>query len=287
MKAGPLTLSAVSLLALAAGGCSSSAPLEEHATIVAPTTAQTTGAGGPTAGEPVVHETDYSSAPYVVDRDQMREVLLASNPAVYSNTLLMSRPDLYHDPAAYQAWVAQVKASQTMAGGTTPPASATRSVERENRVYFDWNKATLTPDGLQVVAAIAKAAQADQAAQIALVGKADLSGTGAYNMGLSQRRADTVRNQLVAQGVAANRIETRWVGDREPPVPTAKGVREARNRVVDMTTTMMVGSSAPQPPVILPRRVLFTTTEDSPPGASGHELPGVLPNGSVAGPTGG
>jgi hypothetical protein len=50
---------------------------------------------------------------------------------------------------------------------------------------------------------------------------------------------------------------------------------------------MLVGSSAPQGPVIVPRRVLFTSTEDSPAGANGRELPGVQPNGSVSGPTGG
>jgi outer membrane protein OmpA-like peptidoglycan-associated protein len=284
MKAGPLALSALSVLALAAGGCSSSAPPAENASIVAPTTAETT---APVAGEPQVQETTTYSPAYVVDRDQMRGVLLASNPAVYSNTTLMSRPDLYHDPAAYQAWVASEKASQqAMAGGTQPPAN--RSVEHESGVFFDWDQATLTPEGRRVVAAIAKQASADPASQIALVGKADLSGSEAYNLRLSQRRADTVRNQLVAQGIDANRIQTRWVGDREPPVPTARGVREARNRVVAMTTTMLVGSSAPPPgPVILPRRVLFTTTEDSPAGVTGRELPGVQPNGSVSGPTGG
>jgi outer membrane protein OmpA-like peptidoglycan-associated protein len=273
MKAGALTLSALSVLALAAGGCSGSPPPAENASIVAP-------------AEPQVQETTTYSPAYVVDRDQMRGVLLASNPAVYSNTTLMSRPDLYHDPAAYQAWVASEKASQqAMSGGTQPPA--TRSVEHQSGVFFDWDQATLTPDGRRVVEAIAKQASADPASQIALVGKADLSGTEAYNLRLSQRRADTVRNQLVAQGIDPNRIQTRWVGDREPPVPTARGVREARNRVVEMTTTMLVGSSAPQGPVIVPRRVLFTSTEDSPAGANGRELPGVQPNGSVSGPTGG
>jgi outer membrane protein OmpA-like peptidoglycan-associated protein len=285
MKAGPLTLSAVSLLALAAGGCSSSAPPEEHASVVAPATAEATGPAAALAAEPQVQQTTTYSPAYVVERDQMRGVLLASNPAVYSNTQLMSRPNLYQEPAAYQARVASAEAAQAMAGGTQPPA--TRSAEHESGVYFDWDKAVLTPGGRQVVDAIAKSANADPSSQIALVGKADLSGTEAYNLRLSQRRADAVRNQLVAEGVAANRIETRWVGDREPPVPTARGVREARNRVVTMTTTMLVGSTAPPSPVILPRPVLFTTTENSPPGANGQELPGVQPNGSVSGPTGG
>jgi outer membrane protein OmpA-like peptidoglycan-associated protein len=43
-----------------------------------------------------------------------------------------------------------------------------------------------------------------------------------------------VREALVAAGVPANQIEERWVGMREPPVPTAAGVREPRNRVVEV-----------------------------------------------------
>jgi OmpA-OmpF porin, OOP family len=54
-------------------------------------------------------------------------------------------------------------------------------------------------------------------------------------MALSHRRADAVRAALIADGIAANRIADSWVGFHEPPVPTAPGVREPRNRVVEVT----------------------------------------------------
>lgn len=50
----------------------------------------------------------------------------------------------------------------------------------------------------------------------------------------TRRRADTVRNTLLAEGVTSDRIDERWVGEREPPVPTENGVREPRNRVVEV-----------------------------------------------------
>jgi outer membrane protein OmpA-like peptidoglycan-associated protein len=53
-------------------------------------------------------------------------------------------------------------------------------------------------------------------------------------MALSERRAGAVRDALIANGASVSRTDVRWVGDREPPVPTAAGVHEARNRVVEI-----------------------------------------------------
>ena len=101
-------------------------------------------------------------------------------------------------------------------------------------VYFEFNRSNLTPEGRRVVDSVAQAAKGGNA-PVRLVGKADLSGTDPYNLALSHRRADTVRAMLRADGIDDKRIEERWVGEREPPVPTAQGVREPRNRVVEVT----------------------------------------------------
>jgi outer membrane protein OmpA-like peptidoglycan-associated protein len=112
-------------------------------------------------------------------------------------------------------------------------AAATSSSDAYN-VYFHFDKSNLTVKAQDVVTAAVSATQGGQAGRVALIGKADLAGTDPYNMALSQRRADTVRNALVAGGVPADRIDTRWDGDRNPPVPTAAGVRDAQNRVVEV-----------------------------------------------------
>jgi outer membrane protein OmpA-like peptidoglycan-associated protein len=44
-----------------------------------------------------------------------------------------------------------------------------------------------------------------------------------------------VRAALTAGGIPAGAIQERWVGFHEPPVPTPMGVREPRNRVVEVT----------------------------------------------------
>jgi len=113
-------------------------------------------------------------------------------------------------------------------------SSATMATHDGYNVYFTFDKSKLTFKGQKVVDAAVKATHGDQTSRVALVGKADLVGTDPYNMALSQRRADTVRNAMVAGGVPSDRIDVRWVGDREPPVATAAGVRDAQNRVVEV-----------------------------------------------------
>jgi OmpA-OmpF porin, OOP family len=108
------------------------------------------------------------------------------------------------------------------------------ATSREFRVYFDFDQAQLGPGAQQILQQIAQQAKQDPNLHVVLVGKADRTGTDAYNLALSQRRADAVRQILVENGVPAANIDARWVGEREPPVPTAAGVREPRNRVVEI-----------------------------------------------------
>ena len=121
-----------------------------------------------------------------------------------------------------------------MEAGPKSGASAPPPPARAYNVFFDFDKSTLTAEGHQLVDAAASAVGSNGTVEIILVGKADLSGTDPYNMSLSQRRADTVRHAFVADGITADRIVERWVGKREPPVPTEDGVREPRNRVVEV-----------------------------------------------------
>jgi OOP family OmpA-OmpF porin len=113
------------------------------------------------------------------------------------------------------------------------PAAAPAAA-REYRVYFDFDRATITPEGEQIVGQVANAVRSGGTARVELVGKADRSGTDQYNQRLSERRARAVQDALVRAGVPRDRLTARAVGEREPPVPTPDGVREPRNRVVEI-----------------------------------------------------
>jgi len=102
-------------------------------------------------------------------------------------------------------------------------------------IYFEFDRATLTVDARKTISDVIAEFKKDNATKIILVGKADLTGTDAYNMALSLRRADAVKAALVAGGIPAGAIQATGVGFHQPPVPTPFGVREPRNRVVEVT----------------------------------------------------
>jgi OOP family OmpA-OmpF porin len=97
-------------------------------------------------------------------------------------------------------------------------------------ILFDWDRSDINAAGQAVVQQILSDAQARGTPQISITGHADRSGPADYNLRLSERRADSVREALIAGGIAADMITTAWRGESEPAVPTADGVREQANR---------------------------------------------------------
>ncbi len=115
-----------------------------------------------------------------------------------------------------------------------PPPPAPVVQARTYLVFFDWDRADLTERARQIVAEAAQASQHTQTTRIQVNGYTDLSGTAAYNLKLSVRRARSVEAELVRDGVPQNEIEIHGYGESDPLVPTANGVREPQNRRVQI-----------------------------------------------------
>jgi OOP family OmpA-OmpF porin len=124
---------------------------------------------------------------------------------------------------------------QPVAAAPAAPAPAPAPAAKTYQIYFAFDKSTLTPEGRQTVDGLIADLKANPSATIHIVGKADRSGSDAYNQKLSERRAKVVTDALAAGGIAANRITPSAVGEAQPPVPTADGVKEPRNRVVEVS----------------------------------------------------
>jgi outer membrane protein OmpA-like peptidoglycan-associated protein len=116
-----------------------------------------------------------------------------------------------------------------------PPEQVTQvSQARSYLVFFDFDSSKLTPEAKQIVSSAAGDALQGKSTRIDVTGHTDRSGSDKYNQALSVRRAEAVRRELVADGVADSEIVTRGVGEADPLVPTADGVREPQNRRVEI-----------------------------------------------------
>ena len=114
----------------------------------------------------------------------------------------------------------------------TPPPAA--EAARTYLVFFDWDRADLTERARQVVAEAARATTRVQVTRIEVDGYTDTSGAPRYNQGLSVRRAQSVANELVRDGVPRQSIAIQGFGETRLLVPTADGVREPQNRRVEI-----------------------------------------------------
>ena len=101
-------------------------------------------------------------------------------------------------------------------------------------VFFDWDKADITPAAAGILDNAAEAYRTTGQAQVVLSGHADRSGSDQYNVGLSQRRAENVRQYLAGRGIPEGAMRTEAFGESRPLVETADGVREPQNRRVEI-----------------------------------------------------
>lgn len=121
----------------------------------------------------------------------------------------------------------------TLPPAFVPVATPARPFRSEN-IYFAHDSSALNADSMRIVQKTAQDATSDASLHVRLIGKADRSGPAAYNEKLSDKRANSVRDALIRAGVPSQRVSTNWVGEQQPPVDTADGVREPRNRVVEV-----------------------------------------------------
>jgi outer membrane protein OmpA-like peptidoglycan-associated protein len=101
-------------------------------------------------------------------------------------------------------------------------------------IFFDWDKSDLNAASIETIARAAAAYRAKGGAQIKATGHTDTSGPETYNMALSLRRANAVKDALIRDGVPERDISVVGKGESQPLVKTADGVREAQNRRVEI-----------------------------------------------------
>jgi OmpA family len=131
--------------------------------------------------------------------------------------------------ASLLALMAPVAHAQT--GEIAPP---TVEVGGRYLVTFGLDQTTLTVEDRRVIAQAAEDFRRTGSAQVTVTGYTDTSGSATYNLGLSQRRAEIVAEELEREGVPATSIVTVGRGEENLLVATGDGVSEPRNRRVEI-----------------------------------------------------
>lgn len=101
-------------------------------------------------------------------------------------------------------------------------------------VLFEFDTPHLMREGIAQIERIAEKIKQYPGATTMITGHTDHRGTNAYNMDLSQRRAEAVRTVLRNNGVTA--VETRWFGEEKPLCPGADEPAMKCNRRVEIVT---------------------------------------------------
>lgn len=102
------------------------------------------------------------------------------------------------------------------------------------QVFFDFNKSDVRPDARPIIEQAANNARKGGVSRINLTGYTDRAGSDAYNQRLSERRAESVKAELVHLGFSPADISVVGKGEKDPLVSTADGVREPKNRHVEI-----------------------------------------------------
>lgn len=101
-------------------------------------------------------------------------------------------------------------------------------------VLFDTGQATLKPGAKVRLAKVSGIILAYPDLKLEVDGYTDSTGTAEFNQGLSERRADTVRNFLISQGVPSNNVTARGFGEEDPIASNSTSAGRQLNRRVEL-----------------------------------------------------
>lgn len=101
-------------------------------------------------------------------------------------------------------------------------------------VNFDFDKATLRQEDIAIIDKDVTGLDKWGNVNIEVAGHTDNRGSDKYNMKLSQRRAEAVRNYLISKGIAADRLTAKGYGESQPVADNATDEGRFKNRRVEL-----------------------------------------------------
>jgi OOP family OmpA-OmpF porin len=114
------------------------------------------------------------------------------------------------------------------------PQPTTEKVTFAADAFFDFNKATLKPEGKAKLDDLVSKMGGIALEVIIAVGHTDSVGSDAYNQKLSVKRSESVKAYLVSKGVEKNRVYTEGKGKKQPVADNKTAEGRAKNRRVEI-----------------------------------------------------
>lgn len=112
-----------------------------------------------------------------------------------------------------------------------------KKIEIKQTVYFDTNKATIKPVSFPLLNQVAQALKDNPNIKVEVQGHTDSRGNDAFNLRLSQNRAESVRTYLINQGIAPDRMTARGYGENVMIADNRTAAGRAQNRRVEFVIT--------------------------------------------------
>jgi outer membrane protein OmpA-like peptidoglycan-associated protein len=132
-----------------------------------------------------------------------------------------------------------MKASDTVNINVIPRPVKTITFED---VYFDFDRYTLTDAAQRILAQAVEALRADPTLRVRIEGHTCNIGTAEYNLALGDRRARSVQQYLVSNGIAADRLTTVSFGEEQPKYDNSREETRRLNRRAAMTVQLVAGN---------------------------------------------
>jgi OOP family OmpA-OmpF porin len=115
-----------------------------------------------------------------------------------------------------------------------PAAPTSEKVSFSADAFFDFDKTVLKPEGKAKLESLVASLKNTDIEVIVATGHTDWTGSVAYNMNLSMRRAKAVKAFLVSKGIPAARVFTEGKGENQPIADNRTREGRAKNRRVDI-----------------------------------------------------
>jgi outer membrane protein OmpA-like peptidoglycan-associated protein len=112
-----------------------------------------------------------------------------------------------------------------------------KKIELKQAVFFDTNKATIKPVSFPLLDDVAQALKDNPKIKVEVQGHTDSQGNDAFNMKLSQNRAESVKLYLVKKGISSDRMDAKGYGEDQPLEDNRTADGRAKNRRVEFVIT--------------------------------------------------